>query len=605
MSSSWHPQADSSATNPEGPSRRLDSWKEIASYLGRSEKTVRRWEETEGLPVHRLHHEKRASVYAYTSELEQWRETRKAIVELDPTPANNGAERNNEAPPATTEPDGKRWLPWLIAVVITVISVIGVLAGIYWGRLRHLFIPGQTPVRIESLAVLPFKNLSSDTEQEYFAEGMTEELITALARIDSVRLISRTSVMRYKNTKKPVPEITRELNVDAVVEGAVLRSGNRIRLSVQLVAPFPERHLWADVYEDDIRNVLDLEREAARDLGTKIGARVTAWPSPNSGSEKRLDPETYENYLRARHFLARRNAEAIRKAVGYFQTVLQRDPEYAPAYAGLALAYDVLGSYELLPPEKSFPNAKSFASRALQLDDTLAEAYTARAAAASYWEFNWSAAEHDFQRAITLDPSSELGHHWYAEHLINIGKADRAVAEMKRARDLDPLSLVVNTALGRVYGDAHRYVPALEQCRKALDLDPNIGMGHWCFGQVYIGQHRYTAAIQELERANTLGTTPLILRNLAWAYAAIGDKAKANAILASLTRKSPSQYMSSYSIGVVQAALGEKDEAFRNLERAFAERDGQITYLAFDPELDPLRSDPRFGRLLKRLHMPP
>ncbi len=433
---------------------------------------------------------------------------------------------------------------------------------------------------------------------------MTEELITALARIDSVRLISRTSVMRYKNTRKSVPEITRELNVDAVVEGAVLRSGNRIRLSVQLVAPFPERHLWADVYEGDIRNVVDLQRETARDLGSKIGARMTAWPLLNSGSEKRLDPQTYEDYLRARHFLARRNAEAIRKALGYFQTVLKHDPEYAPAYAGLALAYDVLGAYELLPPEKSFPNAKSLANRALQLDNSLAEAYTARAAAASYWEFNWSAAERDFQRAIALDPSSELGHHWYAEHLINIGKADRAVAEMKRARDLDPLSLVVNTALGRVYSDAHRYLPALEQCRKALELDPNIAMGHWCFGQVYIAQHRYAAAIQELELANTLGTTPLILRDLAWAYAAVGNKAKANAILASLTRKSQSQYMSSYSIGVVQSALGEKDEAFRNLEKAFADRDGQITYLALDPELDPLRSDPRFRSLLERLHIP-
>ena len=610
MSSSWHPRADSSATNPEGPSRRLDSWKEIASYLGRSEKTVRRWEETEGLPVHRLHHEKRASVYAYTGELEEWRETRKAVVDLDPAPANYGAERRNEAPRAPLELvdkparwPGKRWRPRLIAVVITVVSVIGVLAGIYWGRLRHLFAPASTPVRIESLAVLPLKNLSSDTEQEYFAEGMTEELITALAHISSVRLISRTSVMRYKNTKKSVPEITRELNVDAVVEGAVLRSGDQIRLSVQLVAPFPERHLWADVYEGDIRNVMDLQREAARDLGSKIGATV-ARPALDSASDKHLDPETYENYLRARHFLARRNAEAMKKALGYFQNVLQRDPEYAPAYAGLALAYDVLGSYDVLPPEKSFPNAKSFANRALQLDNTLAEAYTARAAAASFWEFNWSAADHDFQRAIALDPSSELGHHWYAEHFINIGKADRAVAEMKRARDLDPLSLVVNATLGRVYSDARRYPLALQQCGKTLDLDPNIAMGHWCFGQVYIGQRRYRAAVQELELANTLGATPLILRDLAWAYAAVGNKTKADAILASLTRKSQSQYMSYYSIGVVHAALGEKDEAFRNLERAFAERDGQITYLALDPELDPLRSDPRFRGLLERLHIP-
>lgn len=601
MGSSWHFRADPPATSADGCRSRLDSWKGIASYLGRSEKTVRRWEETEGLPVHRLHHEKRASVYAYTNELEQWRETRKMAVECDPAPADDGAERNNEAPPAPLEPVdkttsrlGKRWLPWLIAVVMTIISGVGLLAGMYWGRLRHLIAPGPSLVRIRSLAVLPFKNISNNTEQEYFADGLTEELITDLARISSVRLVSRTSVMRYKNTKKLVPQITRELNVDAVVEGAVLRSGSRIRLSVQLIVPFPERHLWTDVYEGDIRDVLNFQREAAQELGSKIGAKVTARPALSSGSDKRLDPQTYESYLRARYFLARRNARAMKKALDYFQSVLQRDPEYAPAYAGLALTYDLLGSYEVVPPEKSFPNARSFASRALQLDNTLAEAYTARAMATSFWELNWSAADLDFQRAIALDPNSELVHHVYAEHLININKADRAVAEMKRARELDPLSLVVNATLGRVYRDAHRYVQALEQCRKTLELDPNIAMGHWCFGQAYIGEHRYGAAIQELERANTLGTTPLILRDLAWAYAAVGNKEKANAILAGLMRKTQSEYMSPYSIGVVDAALGEKDKAFEYLERAFAERDCHIAYLALDPELDPLRSDVRF-----------
>jgi tetratricopeptide (TPR) repeat protein len=284
--------------------------------------------------------------------------------------------------------------------------------------------------------------------------------------------------------------------------------------------------------------------------------------------------------------------------------VVERDPQYGPAYAGLALAYDVLGSYEVLPPEKSFPNAKSFASRALQLDNTLAEAYTARAMAASFWEFNRSAADKDFQRAIALDPSSELVHHAYAEHLINIDKADRAVAEMKLARELDPLSLAVNGTLGRVYRDARQFGEALKQCRKTLDLDPNFAMGHWCLGQVYIGEHRYAAAIQELELANTLGTTPLLLRDLAWAYAAVGNRAKAKAILDRLMRKAQSEYMSPYSIGVVHASLGEKDAAFRWLERAFAERDCHVTYLALDPEVDPLRSDPRIKGLLERLHIP-
>ena len=371
---------------------------------------------------------------------------------------------------------------WRTGVVITIASVVGLLARIDWAR-SHLLARDPNFVRIQSIAVLPFKNISRDPEQEYFADGVTQELITALTRIGSVRLVSRTSVMRFKNSAKSIPEITRELNVDAVVEGAVLRFGNRIRLSVQLVMPSPERNVWADVYEGDIQDVSDLQRRAAHNLGNKIGAKTTARPALTSGSDKHLEPETYENYLRARHFLAQRNAESMKKALGYFQTVLERDPEYAPAYSGSAIAYDLLGSYAVLAPQRSFPNARSLASRALELDDTLAEAYIARAVAASFWGFDWSAAERDFQRAITLDPSSDAAHHWYAEHLITIAKADRAVGEMELARELDPLSLATNAALGRVYRDARRYGRAFEQCRKTLDLHPNTAMGHWCFSQ--------------------------------------------------------------------------------------------------------------------------
>lgn len=608
MSSSRHSREDPPVSSFETTRNRLDSWKQIAAYLGRSEKTVRRWEETAGLPVHRLNHEKRPSVYAYTNELERWLETRKPAVEAERDIAAEAAEPNTEAPLPRLEPDNKTSRPgkerrsWLTACVIAAIFGLGLLAGGNWGRLRHRSRPPTGPVRIESLAVLPFKNMSSSPEQEYFADGITDELITELARTSSVRVISRRSVMRYKETTKSVSEITKDLEVDALVEGAVVRSGGRLRLSVQLVTASPERHLWADSYEGDIRDVLELQRKVAHDVRSKIGAKLIA--AASSRPEKRLDAETYELYLRARHFLAKRNTEAMKKALAFFQEVLHRDPEYAPAYAGLALTYDVLGSYEVLAPQETFPNASSFASRALQLDNSLAEAYTARAIAASFWEFNWSAAEQDFQRAMTLDPSSEVAHHFHAEHLLNIDKPDLALGEMQRARELDPVSPIVNAALGRVYRDAHRYPEAVEQCRKTVDLEPGMPMGHWCLGQVYIGEHRYEAAIQELELANTLGKTPLSLRDLAWVYAAVGNKAKANALLDGLMPKGQSDYISLYSIGVIRAALGEADEAFRYLNRAFAERDCQITYLALDPELDPLRSDIRFQRLLEQLHIP-
>jgi TolB-like protein len=308
MGSSRHSRADPPVSSFEEPRSRLDSWKQIAAYLGRSEKTVRRWEETARLPVHRLNHEKRPSVYAYTNELERWRETRRSAVEGEPEVADDAAESNNEASLPRFEPDNKTSRPgkgrhsWLIAFLMAIIFGLGLLVGGYWGRLQHLSAPGTSIVRIQSVAVLPFKNISSNLEQEYFADGLTDELITELARTRSVRVISRTSVMRYKDTNKSVSEITKELDVDAVVQGAVVRSGGRLRLSVQLVTASPERHLWADSYEGDIRDVLELQRKVARDVGSKIGAKLI--PAASSRPEKRLNPETYETYLRARHFLA-------------------------------------------------------------------------------------------------------------------------------------------------------------------------------------------------------------------------------------------------------------------------------------------------------------
>jgi TolB-like protein/tetratricopeptide (TPR) repeat protein len=607
------PDLPESASSSGRSPARLDSWKEIASYLGRSEKTVRRWEGTEGLPVHRLLHEKRSSVYAYRSELEAWRAERttatKCESDLDGNGAKIGAEHTPAVPPesvdkSTNAPARRRKL-WMSAYILAAVCVTGSLAGMHWSRFGYFVERGAGPGAIQSLAVLPLVNLSGDLEQEYLADGMTEQIVLELARVGLVRVISSPSAMHYKNSDKSPSTIARELNVDAMLEGSIARSGTRIRMTVQLVTPSSEHRFRPDVYEADARNMPDLPRHVARDIGSKLESRLGTRPAATPGSEKYPDPETYENYLRGRHFLAMRTAEAMKKAVGYFQQTLQSEPGYAPAYAGLAVAYDLLGTYEVLPSNESFPKAKQFASQALQLDNSLAEAYTARAMAASFWEFNWSAADQDFQRAIALDPNFALAHHWYGEHWISIGKAERAVAELKRARELDPLSLPINGTLGRVYRDAKQYDEAIRQCRKTLELDPHFAMGHWCLSQVYVGQQRYAAAIDELELANKLGTTPLVIRDLGWAYAASGNTAKAREILEALKHNGQSGGFSPYSVAAVHASLGEKDEAFRWLDKAYDERDSQITYLALDPELDPLRSDPRFPRLLERLHIPP
>lgn len=559
---------------------RLDSWKAIAFYLKRDVRTVQLWEKEQALPVHRHRHASLPSVFAYKSELDSWCSNRTD----GPRKALGIRQR----------------LVWALPIAACTLSLV------VWLTWHQISEPGSATkrVRIDSVAVLPLANLAPKGGEDYFADGMTEELIIDLARISSLRVISRTSVMRYKGTARSLPEIGRELRVNALVEGTVRRSGDRVRITVQLVRVSPELHLWADAYEGDLHDVLSLQRDVARDIAseiqTKLGVRQVTLPRIN----KHLDPGTYEDYLRGRHFLAMRNAEAMHKALRYFHRAVQRDAQYAQAYAGLADTYDLLGMYELLPPDKSFPKAKEFASKALELDNALSEACTARAAAASYWEFDWAAAERDFQRAIALDPSSAIAHHWYGEHLINVGNAERALLELKRARELDPLSLAINSTLGRVYRDAHRYGEAVEQCRNTLELAPNFSMGHWCLGQAYMGEQRYLAAVSELELANTLGATPLLASDLGYAYAAAGRSREARVILKALQQKAQSAYVPPYLIGAIYGALGEKDEAFKWLERAYDERDSHITYLALDPEMDPLRSDWRFARLIQRLKLP-
>ena len=494
-------------------------------------------------------------------------------------------------------------LAWALVAVIGVLVLLAVSYLVWHLTFGHGLAGGQ--FHIGSIAVLPLTNLAGEDREDYLADGMTEELITELAKTGSFRVISRTSVMRYKKTGRPLSEIARELNVDALVEGAVRRSGDRIRITVQLVGTSPEHDIWADAYEGDIRDVLSLERDVAHDIGSKIQTKLTGRQPARPRASRRLDPETYEDYLRGRHFLAQRSSEAMNKAVEYFRRAIQRDAQYAQAYVGLAETYDLLGMYELLPASVSFPKAKEFASRALRLDSTLSEAYTVLASAESFWDLDWAAADRDFQRAIALDPNSVIAYHWYGEHLVSIGKAERAITELKRAHELDPLSIPVNGALGRIYRDARRYEEAIQQCKKTIELDPNSAMGHRCLGQAYAGQLRYSEAIPELELASAAGPSPLLLSELGYAYASSGNTAKARVVLQKLMSKARSAYVAAYLIAEIYAGLGEKDEAFRWLEKAYRERDAQIGYLALDPEMDPLRSDPRFPSLIQRLKLPP
>ena len=456
---------------------------------------------------------------------------------------------------------------------------------------------------IRSVAVLPLTDLAADSSEDYFADGMTEELITELGRLSSIRVISRTSIMQFKRSVRSLPEIGRQLNVDALVEGTVRRSGDRVRITARLVSTSPEHLIWQKSYEDNLRDVLMLQSEVAQDIAGNIQTKLARRQVQGAAPNKRLDPEVYEDYLRGRYFLAKRTAEAMNTAADYFQRAVQRDPQYAQAYVGLALAYQLLGSYEVLPPDKSYPLALKFANKALELDDTLSEAYSARANSECNYEFDWAAADRDYRRAIALDPNSAQAHHDYGEYFTGLGNSERAIAELKIARELDPLSLPLFNAIGRMYREAHQYDEAFKQCKQSLVLDPNFSMGHWCLGQVYLAQRQYAEAASELRRANELGTTPLIVCDLGCVYAASGKKTEARAILHSLESKSQFNYVSPYLIASICSQLGEKDEAFNWLEKAFDRRDG-ISYMVADPMMDPLRSDPRFAHLIQRLHLP-
>jgi TolB-like protein len=386
MAHSERPPLNPKATNAVGEQlgRPLDSWKEIASWFNRSEKTVRRWEEREGMPVHRQLHGKRGSVYAYPDELRDWRESRQLHDTTEAEP-NDRQMHDPEPEPAGTETASPDHLeicppalhgipeadsasttgepragpppqppPWLAGLPISVFLVVVVLLAVmFGGSLRESILRRASPVRSRSLAVLPFENLSGDVEQEYFADGMTAELITELARISSIRVISRTSIVRYKHVHKPLAEIAKELNVDAVVEGEVLHSHNQVRVTAQLIEVATDRHIWAETYDRDLRDVLALQADVAQSIAKAIGTRVMPTELLRLTLSRRVDPEAYEDYLKGRFFFEKRTSEGINRAVDYFRQAIRKDPGFAQAYAGLAMTYDILGTY-------CFPRVRPF-----------------------------------------------------------------------------------------------------------------------------------------------------------------------------------------------------------------------------------------------------
>jgi TolB-like protein/DNA-binding winged helix-turn-helix (wHTH) protein/Flp pilus assembly protein TadD len=501
------------------------------------------------------------------------------------------------------KPTAPKRLSWPLDWKIPGLALVFVLA-ILMVRMLH---PGShASPNIRSLAVLPLESLSDDASQDYFADGMTDELITDLGQIRALRVVSRTSVMQYKRARKPLPQIARELNVDAVVEGTVLRAGEQVRITAQLIEVSADKHLWAQSYEGDFRDAMALQSKVARAIVEQIQINLNPREEAALKNVRVVSPEAYEAYLKGRYFWNKRTADGLTTAVEHFKRAIEKDPNYAQAYSGLADAYALLGDwqYARMTPGEALPRAKAAAIKALELDNTLGEAHTSLAFCLDGFDWDFQSAEKEFRRAIELNPGYATGHHWYAWHLSLLGRNGEAIAEMRRAEDLDPLSLIINADLAELLLIAHFYDDSIRQSRKTIELDPNFGLAHNQLAQAYLQRRMNDEAIAELQKAIQLsGGSPMCRANLARAYAASGRRAEAVQILSDLKGRSEPGYSHASEIAMIYAALGDPDQAMTWLERGFEERVNPGVLLR--PGFDPLRSDPRFQGLVRRLGLSP
>ena len=582
--------------------KRLESWKEIAAYLSRDVTTVQRWEKREGMPVHRHLHDKRGSVYAMRSELDGWRQTRRLRFEEEET------EEADAAREPATEASGsapvKRIHHWLVpGLALAAGTAVIALAFVYFIARNRA--GSAHPVKINSLVVLPFQNLSGDPSQDYFADGMTEELIGQLSRIHGLRVISRTSSMHFKNTKLTVPEIARMLGVDVVVEGSLVRDGRRVRVHTQLIRAATDEHIWAGEYQREYRSILDIQEEFTRSIVEQIETSLAPQDRGLKAAHS-VAPEAYEDYLKGRYYFIQRTEDALNKSILAFRQSIAKDSVYAPSYSGLAEAYAMLGFRGGLPSKDALLQAKTAAQHAVELDDTLAEPHASLAFIAETYEWDWTAAQREYSRALQLNPGDAQAHNWYAGYLTYTGRFDDGISEAKRARYLDPLSLPINNALaGRLLAGG-RYAEAFRQAQETLELDPHFGPTHQTLGWIYLREGKQKEAVQEFESALKLsgtGDTDLQL-DLGYAYAVSGKRSEAREILDGLKKRYAEGAVPAGSVGVLYGALGEPNDAFAWLDKAYSERDPQLAYLKAGRRFEPLRKDPRFAELIHRVGLP-
>jgi TolB-like protein/DNA-binding winged helix-turn-helix (wHTH) protein/Tfp pilus assembly protein PilF len=526
-----------------------------------------------------------------------------AFADSGKEPAANG----NGAP---AKPTRNKLVPWPLsvafalltgAVLVASVGSIGGVRSIY----DRLHKDAGRPKTYNSLAVLPLQSLSGDTGQEYFADGITDEIITNFAQVGDLRVISRTSAMRYKNATEPARQIGKDLGADALVEGTVERVGTRVRVRVQLIDAASDRYLWAKVYDRELSDVLILESSIAYDIVEQTRGQMSAQAAFHSAAGPRaVNPKAYELYLQGRYFWSKRSSEALSKSIDLFQQAVALDPKMAVAYAGLADAYSILGS-DVLPVEVAQQRARQAANTAIALDPSVAEGHAAKALVAFYYDWDWKTAGTEFETALRLNPNYAVAHQWYSYYLEAMERFPDALREAQRAQELDPLSLSINTTLASKYVSSQQYDQAIAISKRVLEMDPSFVPAHRCLASVYEGKKMWPEAIDELKQEVDLSQqSARALGDLAYGLGLKGNRKDALKIVQTLEDLSARKFVSAFEVAKVFAALHDYPNALLYLEKSYRQRESQIPFLNVTTTLYPLHSDPQFIALVKRVGLP-
>ena len=573
---------------------RLDSWKAIAAYLRRDVTTVQRWERREGMPVHRHQHDKRGSVYALADEIDAWRASRSALFERAPSEVMAGTE---PAPPSAWPHRG-----WLVAALV----VLALLLALVPYYLVHRPRAALASARISSLAVLPLRNLSGDPAQDYLADGMTEALISRLAQLHDLRVISHTSVMSFKNPQLSAPELGRKLGVDALVEGSVTRDGNRIRVTAQLIRAASDAHFWSETYDREFQDSLALESELAQAIAERVEVTVTGAEHERLAASRTVAPEVYENYLKGRFEYDRGHTKSdYERSVDFFGRAIRLDPTFAPAYLGLSQAYTTLGTVGVgSAPGETRPKAIDAARKALALDPDLTDAHVALANIEQE-QWHWHEAEIEYRRALDLSPNDPFAHWGFALWLLCQGRNDEAVSWVERGQRLDPIA-VPGSEVAWILFQSRRYEEAIRELRSVLAVSPNQTGALTMLGFALSAVGRDAEAVPLLERAvaDTQGS-PAATGVLIRALARSGQRDEALKYLGDLQQRSATGYVPAAAFVNAYLGLGNTEAVFRALEQAYREQSNILQFLKVHPYFDPIRADPRFMDLVRRVWSDP